>query len=297
MGYVTYTAIAILFFLYGARLSPGEIRQGLLHWRLQSLVLACTYFLFPLVGVSLTLLAGDHIPESLRVGLVYLSVLPSTVQSSIAFTSIARGNVAAALTCASISNLAGVFVTPIMVGLLLNASGQGIDLTALRDIATQLLAPFIFGQIARPWVGDWLKRNKRVMSFFDRGSILLVVYVAFGEGMVAGVWSRVSVGDVLVIALLAVVLLAIVMTVVRFLGRVLGFNRDDRIAILFCGSKKSLATGIPMASILFAGQGVPLIVLPLMVFHQLQLFVCAILAQRFAAQSEDDGGRGSTASV
>ena len=281
--HVVTAAIALLFFLYGAKLSPAAVGRGLLHWRLQGTVFLITFALFPLVGLGVATLARGQLPADLLTGLVYLSLLPSTVQSSIAFTSIARGNVAAALTSASISNLIGVILTPLLTALVLGGVVGGMNAGSILDIALQILLPFALGQMARPLIGGWLAGHKTLTSVVDRGAILLVVYSAFSEGMVAGVWSRVSAHDLLWVFLLCCLLLGIIMGITAGLARGLGFDREDRIAILFCGSKKSLATGIPMAGILFAGQTMALIVLPLMLFHQIQLFVCAIIAQRFAA--------------
>lgn len=286
LQWIVAAAIALLFFLYGAKLSPAAVASGLLHWRLQLVVFLCTYAVFPLLGLLVTHLLSGHIPADLLLGVLFLSLLPSTVQSSIAFTSIARGNVAAALTSASVSNLAGVFVTPLLVGLLIGGRNGGFDLGSVGNIALQILLPFALGQLCRPLIGTFLQRHARMTAFVDRGSILLVVYSAFSEGMVAGVWSQIDGTDLIWILAVSCVLLAAILAITATAGKLLGFSREDQIAILFCGSKKSLATGVPMAGILFAGQTVSLVVLPLMIFHQIQLFVCALLAQRFARRAD-----------
>ncbi len=278
-------AVALLLFLYGARLSPLAVWQGLLHWRLQSLVFASTYELFPLLGLALARAFGGLLPQELVAGLIFLCILPSTVQSSIAFTGIARGNVAAALCSASVSNLFGMALTPLLVMLLLDSRGGGFSTQAIENIALQLLLPFLAGQLLRRWIGPFLQRHKAPLSLVDRGSILLVVYAAFSEGMVAGIWSQVTLGDLALISLLGLVLLATVLVITTVASRRLGFSKEDEIAIVFCGSKKSMASGIPMANILFPGQALGLIVLPLMLFHQAQLVACAVLAQRYARRA------------
>ncbi len=287
-GDAVSVAVALLFFLYGARLSPMAVWEGLLHWRLQSLVFASTYILFPILGLVLTRACGAWLAPELALGVMFVCVLPSTVQSSIAFTSIARGNVPAALCSASVSNLFGMVVTPLLVMLLLDSRGGGFSTKAVEDIAIQLLLPFVAGQLLRPLIGAFLLRHKAVMSLVDRGSILLVVYAAFSEGMVAGIWSQVTIRDLALIILLDVVLLASVLVATTVLSRRLGFSKEDEIAIVFCGSKKSMASGIPMANILFPGQALGLIVLPLMLFHQAQLFACATLAQRYARRPQEE---------
>ena len=282
---VTAAAIFLLFFLYGARLAPQAVVAGLANWRLQTLVLLVTFVAFPALGLVLQALLGGHMPAPLVTGLVFVCLLPSTVQSSIAFTSIARGNVPAALCAASASNLAGVVVTPLLVGLVLHTQG-GFSLNAFRDIAVQLLLPFALGQLARPFIGGFLLRHKVVTSYVDRSSILFVIYGAFSAGMVAGIWRNIDAADLALVLGLDTLLLATVLVATTLGSRMLGFATEDEIVIVFCGSKKSLASGIPMANILFPVHTVGLVVLPLMLFHQAQLFACAFLAQRYGARVE-----------
>ncbi|SFP69120.1 solute carrier family 10 (sodium/bile acid cotransporter), member 7 [Amycolatopsis arida] len=276
------TAVALLFFLYGARLSPQAVLEGIRHWRLHIVVLVSTFVLFPLLGLAAHALVPAVLTPELYIGLVFLCALPSTVQSSIAFTSIARGNVAAAICGASLSNLLGIVLTPLIVGLLLATSG-GLSAEPILDIAVQLLLPFVAGQLLRRWIGDWIARHRRVLGLADKGAILLVVYSAFSQGVQAGIWQQLPVPRLLGLVAVNVVLLGVVLLATGYGSRWLGFPREDRIAIVFCGSKKSLASGVPMAAVLFADQSVGLIVLPLMLFHQIQLMACAALARRYAA--------------
>jgi sodium/bile acid cotransporter 7 len=279
-------AIGLLFFLYGARLSTRDALTGLTHWRLHLTVLLSTYLLFPLLGLAAWLLVPEIISKPLYTGLLFLCLLPSTVQSSIAFTSIARGNVAAAIVAGTYSNLLGIVLTPLLAALLLGSRGaSGFSADAVWTIVAQLLLPFLAGQLLRRWIGGFVHRHKRVLSKVDRFSILLVVYSAFSAGMVAGVWHRVSAGQLGLLLAVEAVLLAAVLGATTYGSRKLGFNREDRIAIVFCGSKKSLATGLPMASVLFGGAAVGLVVLPLMLFHQMQLTVCAVIAKRWAREA------------
>jgi solute carrier family 10 (sodium/bile acid cotransporter), member 7 len=213
-----------------------------------------------------------------------LCVLPSTVQSSIAFTSIARGNVPAALCAATASNLFGIVLTPLLAGLLLSAHSV-FSASGVGDIVLELLLPFAVGQLTRPWIGEWVGRNKHLVGLVDRGSILLVVYVAFSEGVTHGIWHQLDATQLMSLALLDAALLAAVLLATTGISRLLGFSRADEITIVFCGSKKSLASGLPMANVLFAGQSLGLVVLPLMLFHQIQLMVCAALARRYGAQA------------
>jgi len=283
-SHLTTLAIGVLFFLYGVRLSPREAIAGLRHWRLHGSVLAATFVLFPLLGLAVQWIPASVLPRQLALGVLFLCCLPSTVQSSIAFTSVARGNVPAAICAASLSNLAGILLTPALVGALMSAHG-GISGRAVVDVALQLLAPFLLGQLLRRWLADWVTRQHRMLSVVDRGSILLVVYTAFSEAVVAGIWHQLSPASLGMLVLVDAALLGVVLTVTSLLPRWLGFSQADRITILFCGSKKSMASGLPMAGVLFAGQGVGLLVLPLMLFHQIQLMVCAWLAGRYGGRA------------
>lgn len=288
------TAVAFLFFLYGARLSTREALDGLRHWRLHVTVLAATFVVFPLLGLAARGLVPVMLTPSLYDGLLFLTLVPSTIQSSIAFTSMARGNVPAAICAGSFSSLAGIVITPLLAAGLLGNSGGGFSADSLVKIVLQLLVPFLAGQFLRRWVGSFITRHKKVLSYVDRGSILLVVYTAFSEGMVQGIWHQVSavrLGGLLVVE---AVLLAVMLAVTWYGGKALGFGREDSIAIQFAGSKKSLAAGLPMASVLF-GAHASLAVLPLMLFHQMQLMVCAVIAKRRARDPLEQVSEGERA--
>lgn len=279
-------AIVLLFFLYGAKLSRKAVVEGLTHWRLQGLVVLCTFVAFPLIGLALALLFGSVLGPELTMGLLYVCMLPSTVQSSIAFTSIARGNVAAAICAASLSSLLGVFVTPLLVGLFVVGGGMtgGLDWGVFGNICLIILVPFVAGQLLQRFIGEWVRNHRNVTSWTDQATVWLVVYTAFSHSMNEGVWSRLPVLSLWWVLVASAVLLALAMAVTFVSSRLLKFSREDRIAIIFCGSKKSLATGVPMMKVIFAGTPMGLLVIPLMVFHQLQLVVCAWLAKRWSRE-------------
>ncbi|MFJ2189072.1 bile acid:sodium symporter family protein [Kitasatospora sp. NPDC087861] len=278
-------AVAVLFFLYGARLSAREAWEGLKQWRLHGTVLAVTFGLFPLLGVAAHLLVPDVLSPQLYQGLLFLTLLPSTVQSSIAFTAIARGNTAAAVCSATFSSLFGILLAPLLAAVLLHTRG-GISAGAVLEIAEQLLLPFAAGQLLRRWIAARMARHRSVLGLVDRGSILLVVYSAFSAAVVGGMWGTLSLPRLAALLVVESALLALILTATLLAGRRLGFDRGDLIAIVFCGSKKSLASGVPMAAVLFPGAAAGLMVLPLMLFHQLQLMVCAVLARRWAAPAQ-----------
>lgn len=285
---LTVVCVGLLFFLHGAKLSREAVVSGITHWRLHLTVLGCTFVLIPALGLALKPLLQPLVGADLYLGVLFLCVLPSTVQSSIAFTSVARGNVAAAVCAASASNLLGMFLTPLLVSLLVvTHGGLPVSMDAIWKIVMQLLLPFVAGQIARPWIAGWIGRHRMVVRFVDQGSILLVVYTAFSAAVIEGLWHQVS-GPVLAAVLLAdALILALTLAITTWGARRLGFDTADEITIVFCGSKKTLASGVPMAKVLFPVPAVGVMVLPLMLFHQIQLMVCAMLARRYAARPEE----------
>jgi sodium/bile acid cotransporter 7 len=298
MDGVADAGIALLFFLHGAKLSREAIRDGARNWKVHIAALATTFVMFPLLGLAVTALPLGLGP--LSAGLLFLTLLPSTVQSSIAFTAVARGNVAAAVCSASFSNFLGIFLTPLLVTLLMpRTTGHvgGISWTAAESIVLQLLLPFFAGHFLRPLIGGFVGRHKQLLSYVDRGSILLVVYTSFGAAVTEGLWHRISPQALILVILLCCVLLALVLPATSAMGRLMGLAREDVIVLQFCGSKKSLASGVPMAGVLFPAAQVGLVILPLMVFHQIQLIVCAILARRYAVEDKDAFGEAFSARV
>jgi len=286
---ITNLAIGLLFFMHGAKLSREAIVASVTHWRLHLLVFAATFVMFPVLGVALRPLLQPLVTPDLYSGILFLCALPATVQSAIAFTSMARGNVPAAVCSASASSLIGIFLTPALVGLLLAQHGASSSLDAVRAIVLQLLVPFIAGQIARRWIGTWVERHKAVLSTIDSSSILLVVYTAFSAAVIEGLWQQIPLTGLAGLVAVCAVLLGLALFLTTFAARRLGFSKEDEITIVFCGSKKSLASGIPMARVLFASHAVGAVVLPLMLFHQMQLMVCAVLAHRYAARTSKVG--------
>jgi solute carrier family 10 (sodium/bile acid cotransporter), member 7 len=282
--YLTGVAIALLFFLQGARLPRATITAGALHWRLHLVVFAATFLLFPIVGLALRPLSGTLLTPPLYLGLLFLCTLPSTVQASVAFTSIAGGNVAAALCSASTSSILGMLLTPLLAGLALKTSG-GFSWNALRPLAAEMFLPFIAGHLLQPWIGSWVQHRRKALGGVDRGSVLLVVYTVFSGATLSGIWHQLAFGPLITLFVVAGTMLGLMLAITALAARRLGFSREDEIAIMFCGSKKSLVAGIPMANVLFAGQALGLIVLPLMIFHQVQLMACAALARHYASAS------------
>jgi len=289
---LTKAGIALIFFLHGVALSFGALKAGALRWPLHMVVQATTFVFFPLLGFVLLAALGDHASTELKIGYFYLCALPSTVSSSVALTAAARGNVAGALFNATLSSILGVFLTPLWIAILLKTSGQAHSLgPVILDLTKWLILPLALGQSMRPLLAEWAKKNKSTINSVDRVTILLLVYTSFCDSFRQGVWTGHGGRMVLEVLVVAFIVFAIAMFVTSLASKWCGFSRDDRIAAMFCGSKKTLASGVPMARLIFgAHPGIGVILLPIMIYHPLQLVLCSVLAQRWASQSDDDHG-------
>lgn len=285
--HMTTGAVCLLFFLHGAKLSPTDALASFARWRFQLLVLGMTFVIFPVFGLAAGLLPGGILSPRLAAGVLFLCVLPSTVQSSIAFTSIARGNIALAVSSASVSNLLGVLLTPVLAALLIGSQVR-ITTGSILGIVGELAVPFVLGQLLHRKIGGWLGQHRLITAAVDRGSILLVVYSAMSASVAGGLWQVVPPISLAMVTVVSVVLLSIILLTSWGIGHISGIAVQDRIVLLFCGSKKSLASGLPMATLLFATSSVGIMVLPLMIFHLIQLIVCAVLARIWSLRPPDE---------
>lgn len=286
LGLVTKLGISLVFFLHGANLAPESLAAGVKNWKVHALIQATTFALFPILGGILFVALDGVMSDSLRLGFFFLAALPSTISSSVAMTAIAKGNVPVAVFNATLSGLLGMVLTPAMVSLV-TATGvmQFSLLDAMGNIALMLLAPFAIGQLVRPVIKQIVIKHKSVLSMLDRSVILLIVFTSFATSTAGGIWTRFSAGEILATVGLVLVLLAIAFSMTIWLSRLIRLPLQDEAAVVFCGSTKSLANGAPIAQILFAGSPLlGVILLPLMLYHQLQLIGCAILAQRYSKQ-------------
>lgn len=280
LEYVTDACIMVMFFMQGLKLERRAILENMRNWKLQGLVLSCTFLLFPVLGLTLHAVLPNLLDSNTWLGVLFLCCLPSTVQSSIALTSLANGNVAASICAATLSNIAGIFITPVLVSVVLHTQGVW-SVHAIIDIAVQLLLPFVAGQLLQPLLHKWAHRNKKLISITDRSSILLVVYTAFSHAVVEGIWSQLSIKDFAALVGIDTGLLVLVLMITLFLGKFSGFSSKDEVSLILCGSKKSLASGVPMANVLFPAATAGFVILPLILYHQIQLFVCTLIARHY----------------
>lgn len=280
--------VALIFLLHGASLSLVALRAGLLQVRVHLSIQSLTFVAFPLLGLLLlAVLPAELVSRELGLGLFFLCALPSTVSSSVTLTAAARGNVPVAVFNATLSSLVGVVLTPLWVGLRLRTSGASLPLApVIADLCRWLVLPFFLGQLARPWCGEFVSRNRRSLARLDRATILLLVYTSFCDSVVGRVWSAQRPSALLLTFALSALLLAVMLVGSSWLGKVLGFAIEERIALMFCGSKKTLASGVPMARLMFgATPSLGVVLLPILIYHPLQLVVCGWLASRFSRRS------------
>lgn len=289
VGWLSTATVVALFFFHGAKLAREQVIAGLIQWRLHLTILFSTFLFFPLIGYAAMRAFPALLPRDLWTGILFVCALPSTVQSSIAFVSMARGNVPAAIASASASQLLGIVLTPLLMGLLAGSHGGSGGVEGVAKVAMLIFVPFAAGHMLRPWIGGFVARNKTLIGLTDRSTILIAVYSAFSAAVLEGLWHKLPPASFAILMLVDAILLAVALVGTWGAGRMLGFARGDRIALQFCGTKKSLVQGVPMARILFAPSHAGVILLPIMIFHQMQLMVCALIARHYANDVEDPG--------
>ncbi|MFB9136971.1 bile acid:sodium symporter [Vibrio sp. AK197] len=285
---LTGIGVAIVFFLHGLGLSPQAIKAGLSNWRLHIFIQLATYALYPLLWVVFNGAFMAYMPAALAFGFCYLFALPSTISSSVAMTSVGKGNVPGAIFNASLSSVLGVFITPLLIQLFMGFEGAELDLMAsVISIAKLLLIPMIVGQVLRPYLINWVEKHKAITNKIDKYVILMIVYNAFCDSVANGIWSEFSVGLLATSIAICVVVLVVMVHFIQWSARRAKFDLPDEVAAVFCGTKKTLAAGVPMAKVIFgADPTLGMLLLPIMLYHPIQIFYCAVLANRYAQKSE-----------
>lgn len=280
--------MALIFFLHGTALSFANLKAGALRWPVHLVVQASTFLLFPLIGLIIFASGRGVLPEDLRLGFFFLCALPSTVSSSVAMTAAARGNVPAAVFNATLSSLIGIFITPLWIALVMKSGGESFPLgPVILDLLLWLALPLAIGQICRMWLAGWAARNKPLIGMVDRGTVLLLVYTSFCDSVKRGIWSGQSPTMLLTTLGVSFALFWVIFWIVKWGTKELGFSEPDRITSIFCGSKKTLASGVPMAALIFGSNpGIGMILLPLMIYHAMQLVICGWMAGRWSQRAD-----------
>ncbi len=285
---ITQLAITIPFFFYGVRIQREQLIKGLLHWRLQLTIFGFTFLLFPLFMLGMQPVLEPLVTPLFFAGFLYVACLPSTVQGCVVYTSIAGGNVPAAICSAPTSSILSIVLSPLLVSILFETSGMGagVGLDAIKKVALLVLLPFIIGQLVQPWLREWSLRHKPILGWADQTPVWLVVYTAFAEASVSGFWSEFNNMMITRLVLGCIVTVSLMQSLAYFVAKRLGFNLADRITIVFCGPKKSLAVGAPMMLAIFGSLDKSLI-LPLLLYHQVQTIFCALLARHWSKSAHE----------
>ena len=283
----TKAGVALIFLIQGLTLPSTALRKGLSQWKLHLLVQSFTFLVFPVMGIVLDRLAGGWLAPDLRLGFLYLAVLPSTITTSVILTGMAGGNTVGALFNAVLSSLLGVFVTPLWVAWLMKASGQQQPLgPVIVEIVTLLLIPLVLGQVLRPPCAAWADRNKKRLGNLSSAIVLFIVYAAFCNSVKQRLWTQHGLNVLLPAAGGVLLLFGLAVLLTEALARALSLQRPDLIAARCCAPQKTLASGVPMAKIIFgAHPGLGLILLPVLLYHPLQLIVCGALASRWGREA------------
>lgn len=280
---ISAIGISLIFFFYGLKLSFAEIGSGLKNWRLHLFVQATTFLLFPLLILVFKPFVSTPSQFDFWLSFFFLAALPSTVSSSVVLVSIARGNVPAAILNASISGLIGVLLTPLWMALFIDFKTDNVFAEVYWGLIREIIIPVILGLALQRYWGIWAQRHKANISLFDKSVILLIVYGSFAESFLSGVFEKVTHTYLVSVLVGTIVLFFLVYGVTYMLSRyVFRFSREDHIAGIFCGSKKSLTHGSVFGKFIFVNNPtVGLYFLPLMLYHAFQIFVITLIAQRY----------------
>jgi sodium/bile acid cotransporter 7 len=287
---VSEFGIALILFMQGLSLPLEKALRGLKNWRLHVIIQTFTFVVFPLAGLLLLVIVPmvwPSEPASIKDGILYLCVLPSTISTSVVLTAVARGNTVGALFNAALSNLMGVMLTPLLVQLLMRATGRSAPIGPLLVQITLLtLVPFSVGMIVRHYVKDWVDARKPWINRISNVVILFIVYTAFCDSVNERIWDTYGVVLTLQVFVIVVLLFGGMSAIIGLTCRVLRLNHEDAIAAYFCSVKKTLAMGVPLAMLIFGKRAdLSLVLLPIMFYHPLQLFVNGILANQWAKQA------------
>jgi sodium/bile acid cotransporter 7 len=285
---ITNVGVSFIFLFYGLRLSVEKLKTGLANWKMHLVVQLTTFLFFPLLVLAFRPLFVYAGFELLWLGVFFLAALPSTVSSSVVMVSIAKGNIPAAIFNASISSLIGVVVTPLWVGLFIASATGNFDISEIViKLILQVMLPVIIGISLNSRFGDIAERNKKQLKYFDQAIILTIIYTSFCKSFSEHLFEDFTALELIGLVTGMIVLFFAVFLCVGLISRLLGFSDEDRITVLFCGSKKSLVHGTVMSKVLFQHSTITgIILLPLMLYHALQLIAASIIAQRMARRKE-----------
>jgi sodium/bile acid cotransporter 7 len=280
--------ISLIFFFYGLKLSPQNMKKGLGNYKLHLIIQLTTFLLFPVIVILTKPFIKTDEQEMLWLALFFMAALPSTVSSSVVMVSIAKGNVPGAIFNASISGLIGVVVTPLWVGIFLSARMQDFDFgNSIISLIIKIILPVIAGLLLNKHLGATARKYGRYLTLFDKSVILVIVYNSFSKSFTANIFSSINIYDLTALTLSIILLFIIIYSIIYLATKRFHFTTEDKITAVFCGSKKSLVHGSVMAKVLFKGMAtMSIFIVPIMIYHSLQLIVFSIIAQRYRKKAD-----------
>lgn len=279
---ITDIGIGLIFFFYGLKLSPAEFKQGLMNYKVHIIIHLTTFIVFPLLCLLCLPLFQGGLESELWIALFFLGTLPSTVSSSVVMVALAKGNLPAAIFNASLSGLIGIFATPIWLAFILEETTNFDFLEVLQKLCLQIIVPLVLGLFFQRFIGKWAKRHGKQLSLFDKTTIILIIYTSFSNSFSSNIFETVEWQDLLKMALIVLTLFFVVFFSLAGVGNLVKLNTEDKIAAQFCGTKKSLVHGSVMVRVIFgstANSG--LILLPIMLYHSVQLILVAWFAEKY----------------
>ncbi|MGP1992353.1 bile acid:sodium symporter family protein [Zobellia laminariae] len=284
---ISAIGISLIFFFYGLKLSPTKLKAGIKNWKLHLLVQGSTFLIFPLLILIFRPFIQNEAQETIWLAFFFLAALPSTVSSSVVMVSMAKGNIPAAIFNASISGIIGVVLTPLWMGLFVRSAQTDFDFTDIYiKLFVQIILPVVVGILLQRFLGEFAQKYNKRLTLFDKSVILLIIYKSFAESFEGDIFSTVSVLDLLMLFVAVLILFGIVFSLTGFLAKQMRFNTADQITAQFCGTKKSLVHGTVFSKIIFGNlASIGIILLPLMIFHAIQLLIISTVASRMSRKN------------
>lgn len=279
---ITDIGIGFIFFFYGLKLSPAEFKAGFYNYRVHLIIQLTTFIAFPLLTLAFAPFFHAGISSDLWLALFFLGALPSTVSSSIVMVSLARGNLPTAIFNASLSGLLGIVATPLWMSLFMTASSDFEFGAVVQKLVIQIILPLLVGLFLQKFLGDLARRNSKNISLFDKSVIILIVYSSFSSAFSSQLFTTVGPVDLLKLLLIVIILFFAVYFALNWVSRFVNLSVEDEIAAKFCGTKKSLVHGSVMVKVIFGNSAAnALYLLPIMLYHILQLLVIAVFAEKY----------------
>src|SRR5690606_19245409 len=282
LGTIIDIGIGLIFFFYGLKLAPAELKAGFFNYRSHLLIQSVTFLLFPLLTLIFIPIFEEGTGSDIWIAIFFLGVLPSTVSSSVVMVAIAKGNLPTAIFNASISGLIGIMATPLWLSLFMLKTGEFSITAIISKLLLQIVLPLILGLLLQRFLGNFARANSKKLSLFDKAVIVLIVFSSFSTSFASNLFATIDPLSLVKLSVIVVILFFAVYAFTGYVCKLFNFNLQDTITVKFAGTKKSLVHGSVMAKIIFGSSAsLGLFLLPIMLYHILQLLVIAVFAENY----------------